>query len=89
MLHGLCTSASGIGIITGVGQADFCFCLFWVGVLFLSFCFLSAFSGTVMAMCCLVENSLWTFCFVHLGFQVKCVAGYWELTIRIGDRLDV
>lgn len=37
-----------------------------------------------MAMCYLVENSLWTFYFVYLGFQVKSIAGYWELTLEIG-----
>lgn len=55
-----------------------------MGVFFLGFCFLSVFSGIVMAMCYLVENSLWTFYFVYLGFQVKSIAGYWELTLEIG-----
>jgi hypothetical protein len=41
---------SGFGVIIGLG-ADFWICLCWVGVLFFSFCFLSAFSECVMAVC--------------------------------------
>lgn len=39
-------------MIIGLG-ANFLVCLCWVSVLFIGFCFLSGFSESLMAVCCL------------------------------------
>lgn len=40
-------------------------------------------------MCCLVGNFCGPGGCGHWGFQVKCVSGFWELTLKKGDVLEV
>lgn len=43
-------------------EADFWVCLCWAGVLFLGFCLISGFSGSMLAVCCLFFAGLLSWC---------------------------